>query len=376
MAAIKAIQEQERLKKEARRAAVALSDQLAAEAQAADERRKQKRAELHGNILEAIADGREDDAISLINDEETDADLLCTPDDTQGTVLHRAAARGLVDCCKTILEHDDFDDLAVILEAKNGAGCTPLHVAARMDNAEVVEHLLEFKSDAGALDGLGWMARDYAHQWGLHEPAVALQEATMAIELERAAEARRIAAEKEAARRAAIRPPDLNSRRALLEALAETRLEDAMTVLANEQWLYTNEKDSRGRTALHLAAAKDYTEICRALLERPDFRTSGAHDKDRSTALHGAVGNRCVAASLAIVESSNFHAIDALNLRDQTALHLAAQRGEIAVCKAILERTSPDALRIADRNDFCALDYAEDNELFEIAAAIRTALGQ
>lgn len=232
------------------------------------------------------------------------------------------------------------------------------------------------KSDAGALDKRGWTARDYAHSWGLFEPSAVLAEATLAVQLQKQAEARQRAAEEEARRLAAIRPPDLKSRHALLEALPEKRLDDCFTVLEDQQWLYTNEKDSRGRNALHLAAEKGHANICRALLARPDFRTSGAKDKDLSTALHYAVGNRWVEASLAIIESPNFKAIDAVNLRDQTALTLAAQRGDVVVCKAILERTTPEAVRIVDRTGLCALDYAEENEMFEVISAIQAALGQ
>lgn len=379
MASIAAIQEKERQKKEERRLAVARQSKLEEEIRAAQNAKKQRRVELHASILRAIADGREDDAIKLVTgDIETDSELLCTPDHAEATVLHRAAACGLLDCCMAILSSKNFneDNIHVILGAKDKDGCTAMHMAARMDNASVCEYLLDVKSDAGALDKRGWTARDYAHSWGLFEPSAVLAEATLAVQLQKQAEARQRAAEEEARRLAAIRPPDLKSRHALLEALPEKRLDDCFTVLEDQQWLYTNEKDSRGRNALHLAAEKGHANICRALLARPDFRTSGAKDKDLSTALHYAVGNRWVEASLAIIESPNFKAIDAVNLRDQTALTLAAQRGDVVVCKAILERTTPEALRIEDRTGLCALDYAEENEMFDIISAIQAALGQ
>lgn len=378
MASVKAIQEQERLKKEARRAAAAESLKLEAEAQAAEEARRQRRSELHRSIALAIDDGREEDAINFIQrDKEADAELLCRADDKKRNVLHRAAAHGLLDCCTVILQKDDVvKDIHVILDAKDDAGCTPLHLAAMMNYASVCVHLLEAKCDAVATDHRGWTARDYAHQYGLFEPSEALQEATLAAQLEIAAEARRKAEEAEAARLAAIKPPDLRDRRALLIGLKEQRLDDCMTVLGNDQWLYTNEVEKeRGRNALHLAAEKGYVDICRALLARPDFRTAGAFDKDLSTALHYAVGNRCVETSLAIIESNNFNAIDKVNIRDQTALSLAAQRGDVVVCLAILQRMSVEALQIVDRKRRRALDYAEDNELFDVVTAIRRAMG-
>eukprot|EP00746_Dinoflagellata_sp_MGD_P065054 gnl/MRDRNA2_/MRDRNA2_27111_c0_seq1.p1 gnl/MRDRNA2_/MRDRNA2_27111_c0~~gnl/MRDRNA2_/MRDRNA2_27111_c0_seq1.p1 ORF type:complete len:378 (-),score=81.89 gnl/MRDRNA2_/MRDRNA2_27111_c0_seq1:93-1226(-) len=377
MASIKAIQEQERLRKEARRAAVADQAKVEAEARAAEAARKRNREELYGKILRAIEEGREDDAVNLIQrDRESDADLLCTTDHTKCTVLHRAAASNQLKCCQAILRHEDFDDLHVIIDAKDSSGCTPLHLAARMDNGDICMHLMQAKANAAALDDRGWTAMDYANAWGLSDPSAALQEATFAAQLQAAEELRRKLAEEEAARLAAIKPPDLRARDALLLALSEKRLDDCMTVLENPEWLYTNERDFRGRNALHLAAEKGYLDICRALLARPDFRTAGVFDKDRSTALHYAVGNRCADVSLAIIESDNFNAIDAVNIRDQTALTLAAQRGDVAVCHAILKRMKPEALNIQDKNRLCALDYADDNELFEVASAIRTIMGQ
>lgn len=376
MAAIAAIEARERQKREAERAEKARKTQLLENARIAEELRQRLRTDLHHNILHAINDGREDDAVSLMKNDEVDTDLLSIPDEVKNTILHRAAARGLWQLCKDILTKFDDSDMHIILDARTDKGCTPLHLAARMSHTEVCAHLLEVEADAGARDLRGWTARDCAQYWGMDETAAVLKEATMVAEAKIAAENRRRLAELEAARLAAIKPPDLNSRQALIEAFNDKRLEDCFTVLSNKNWLYTNEMDFRGRTALHLAAEKGSTYFCSALLARPDFKKAGVRDKDKSTALHYAVGNRCIAASLVIIESSNFNAIDEVNIREQTALTLATQRGEIMICKALLKRMSLEAIRIVDKFGLCALEYADENESFEIAAEIRAAMGQ
>jgi ankyrin repeat protein len=95
-----------------------------------------------------------------------DANVRAT-DKENGTPLHDACAGGYVDIVDAILRRlketaEDEESFASAVNARDGDGETPLHLATRGDHAPVCALLLSQGADASVKSEAGLTARDYA----------------------------------------------------------------------------------------------------------------------------------------------------------------------------------------------------------------------
>ncbi|XP_061730024.1 serine/threonine-protein phosphatase 6 regulatory ankyrin repeat subunit B isoform X2 [Cydia pomonella] len=118
----------------------------------------------------------------------------------------------------------------------------------------------------------------------------------------------------------------------LLIACHRGHMELVSTLLSNHARV--DVFDVEGRSALHLAAEHGYLQVCDALLTNKAFINSKA--RNGRTALHLAAMNGYAHLVKFLIRDHNAM-IDVLTLKKQTPLHLAAASGQIEVCKLLLE---------------------------------------
>lgn len=269
--------------------------------------------------------------------------LLASPVALDGaTLLHLSVSRALHGVIEAILEK-----CSEAVKYTDADGQTPLHRAAAVDSSGdlvrmLAEHI-EFE-DLERMDGHGRTPLEVARHWGLPEAAQALMEAkgekagaVAEATAERARKAEEAAARAREARTVKAKFPGVGHM-AGIDAMREGRYEDAMALIAERTWVFTNVKDECQRTLLHYAAARGRADICEALLVREDFTVDAHIDKDEATALHVAAAGEKVDCCRAIVTVAEcrFSGINVLDARRRTALHLAALRGNAECYEAIL----------------------------------------
>lgn len=307
------------------------------------------------------------------------------------TVLHAAASRGLHSCCRALLGRDDVQPkVATLLRLGDSRGWTPLHCAAACtgENAELVIRLLVEGQGTtlSALDHAGRTPLKVACEWGLSEAAVILRELADQRRAGKPATAasrgngRRSPAEQLAAGLTPSGPgseagegglagegpavvPEVDLKASAgIDLVNAGRLEEAVALVNHPDWPFVNERNSYGRTLLHLAAARGSAPLCEAVLDRMDFELADAVDKDQATALHLAAANRRAECCAAILESELFTAVNAQDVQNRTALHLAALRGDAACYDAILAHEACDS-KLRDGRQRTAHDYGRERGL-------------
>lgn len=130
---------------------------------------------------------------------------------------------------------------------------------------------------------------------------------------------------------------DVADKEALIKAANQRDEGRCRALLAHPDFAGVDEKDSDGRTALHVATLRRLPEDLGAeILKHPGFKDVNAVDRWGNTALTLAASNSLGQVCLAILERDDFVAINCKDKWGATALHWAADRDLGPVCTAIL----------------------------------------
>lgn len=176
-----------------------------------------------------------------------------------------------------------------------------------------------------------------------------------------------------------LTPQDVADRQALLKAAGQRDEARCRALLLHPDFLHVNEKDSDGRTALHVATLRKLPEdLCIEILKHPQFKDVNAVDRWGNTILTLAASNSNSNFCLALLEREDFNAVNVKDKWGATALHWAADRDLGPVCGAILANPAfVEAHTVAF--SFCfenrtALQRAEEKGCNDAAEAIRNHL--
>jgi ankyrin repeat protein len=230
----------------------------------------------------AAATGAVDALNVLIGSSRCDLQARSSADQDEGgfTALHLAASSGSCDACKLLL-----NEAPSLIRQPSAAESTPLHLAARRNDAEIVRLLL----DAGApID-----ARDVVGETALHDAA-------------------RFASKEALAE--------------LISRLDGRLLEGAALTGPPQQ----GKAGAAGRTALDLASFKGRTEVCAYLLDVEPLLVL-ALDEHEQSALHLAVTEGHLDVARLLVErgaTAGRPRGDGVQM-----LQLAARAGHTAMCE-------------------------------------------
>jgi len=174
----------------------------------------------------------------------------------------------------------------------------------------------------------------------------------------------------------ALSPEEVADRMALITAANQRNELKVRALIANPDFQGANQKDSDGRTALHVATLRKMPEdVCLEILKHPDFKDVNAVDRWGNTILTLAASNSHSKLCLAIIENEDFTAINIKDKWGATALHWAADRDLGDVCAAIMACPGfVEAHTVAF--SFCfenrtALQRAEEKGCLAAADAIR-----
>jgi ankyrin repeat protein len=242
--------------------------------------------------------------------------------------LHRAAASGDVDALSRLLGSggvgggggggDAVRATDLDLDARDGAGRTPLHRAAGEGHAACVSALLRARADAGATTAKGNSPLALAAKRARHDAAAAL--------LEGGAEAADVRALLYAARRGA----EGRATAALLAARGALGAADA--------------KPPHPTALMLLAGAAEANGVALLLELQAD---PAARDARGCTALHHAAADRGDAAVVAVLLDAGAP-LDAADRYGNTALHGAGRCGRAEAFELLLARGA-DAEQLNER---------------------------
>jgi ankyrin repeat protein len=232
-------------------------------------------------------------------------------------------------------------DRGAAVDAGDGDGITPLHVAARRGDPRIVEILAV--SGAGVQDQAGNRPVDYAAYFGKADAFRLLWKPDAARRLNRSGQS--------LLHHAAhggnvdilgtvldagleVKKADLGGKTPLHFAAMKTQRDAAALLL--QCGASPDAADARGTTPMHLAAAADDPQLLRVLLDRgPDLALA---DADGNAPLHHAAGwGRVENVRLLLAAGAP---LDLRNRKGQTALQVAEESGRKRVVE-LLETTLP-----------------------------------
>ncbi len=223
---------------------------------------------------------------------------------------------GDVEKIDSILKLLTIEEQKELLDLKNNYGETPLHIAARNNNLNVLKKLFNFGADVSTRDGNGWTALHYAAQTDnpvliefLHKKNNSLINITSNKE----------------------------KQTALHIACLNSNLEAVKTLIELDQNIITA-TDSRGWTALHYAAQGGKSALIEFLHDKDKnlINTTSNEANLKQTALHIACSNNNLEAVTKLVELGA--KITARDRNGWTVLHCAAQTGNSALIKFLNEK--------------------------------------
>ena len=249
-------------------------------------------------------------------------------DSSGNTVLHLAAAGGYLDCCESILKHN-----ADKINARNNDENTPLHLAIKNGNSNIIACLQQYQTGCNLQNSLGDTPLHLAVNDGhLDCFTKLLADTNLKIELTN------------------------NTHLTPLHCAAKTGNAEIIAQLLH-RGANCNAKDTSGDTPLHLAVTKGFLNCCEKLLARTDLKIN-EKNKTNETPLHKAaeVGRRNVCELILQYPGVNINILK--NKVHQTPLHLAAQQNNHEVIKLLLKKGANWKLR--DKYSYLALHYAAE----------------
>jgi len=227
------------------------------------------------------------------------------PDKDSGgwTPLHVAARNGDVDLVQLLIEQ------GVVKHAQDGGGCTSLHIAAEHGDVNVARLLLEHGADTEAQDNCG---NTPLHTAAFHNREAALQ---LLIEHESKMEAQ-------------------NNNGYTAFHIAALYDHKSAVYLLLEHGAEPSAQDKTGKTAFQLAVTRDNKEALRPLLGHQV--DNGARDDRGWAALHFAaqIGDKAIFRQLLEEHKADK---EIRTNEGATALHIAAGNGHEAIVQLLLE---------------------------------------
>lgn len=131
-----------------------------------------------------------------------------------------------------------------------------------------------------------------------------------------------------------------------------------------------NHVDAKGRNALYVAASKGFEKLCTMILSLAAPQQNINHrGPGGRTSLHAAaeVGSLVICERLIGVRADACAATAA----HQTPLHLAAMNGHSEVAQYLVKVEGEKAVLMEDNSGCRALDYAKQNEMYDVVAILQ-----
>ena len=234
-------------------------------------------------------------------------------------------------------KHKKFESLFEQREV--GHGRTAVHVAVKQGHIELVEKLMEYRTDI----------MDDKDKNG-HDPLAlaawlgSVKMVDMLLEFPHK-----------------IHGIDVRGRTALHLAV-ESGVPEVVDLLLGKSAADPFAISFTGNTPLHFAASLGYTDIMASLIESMD----DVNEKNNkgNTALHLAASANHTITVTTLIHSNHSCDIDARNLREETALHCAVDKGNIAVVELLL--VAGASLTATEKRGKRALDLAVRNGLVTV----------
>jgi ankyrin repeat protein len=255
-------------------------------------------------------------------------------------------------CVGVAAAKGDVGALALLLAAGADAqavdgdrsGFSPLHWAARYDQVESLEAMMECKELAAVCDdnttGGGWTGLHVAARSGAVQALRFLAGHGLSVEYRQANKP----AGKQTFGYNALHVASRYNQVGVVQALVELR--------AN-----VNATDSVDRTALQHAASSGHVQVLRCLLSAESGAQVSARDKGGRTALHLAARNGHVEALQLLLSTEGASVEDQTHI-GTTAVHFAAECGQLEVLRYLLSTEIGADIEAKDRNGRTALHWA------------------
>jgi ankyrin repeat protein len=229
---------------------------------------------------------------------------------SESTLLHQAAARGIIESAKLLAAR------GVNVDRTNPWGLTPLHVASFSGQTAVVDWLLRNKADANARTEEGVTPMSFA-----------------------ASEIRPDAEDENAEYLAVIRTLERAGVKVDVFAAISCNDVQRVTDILRTDTKAGEDRQSRGRPALHRAVTLDRREIAKLLLDNgtdPDVRSQeeGVGHGNETALLQAAFWGRLEIAKLLINSGAN---VNAKADRSVVPLHEAARMGHVELARLLLQ---------------------------------------
>lgn len=290
---------------------------------------------LHAEICRAVLAAR--DAIR----EESPHPELNTNHPEAGTVLHWATAQRIQEAARAIIDCRFF----ALLNTRRGIdGSTALHIAAAEGLPNVVKAMLDHPSfnSVAITDRDGFTAMHGAAYRG-HSACVHLILTHPQFGIAAGAQGNfdTVRPAGHWAREAAA---DYDMCTALHMAAAAGHGEICDTILRRSlpKSCLGDATNRMNATALHMAARNGHLSACSAILRHQDeFTAVNGRDARGFTSLHWAAQQARSDICAAILDREDFTAVESADLRGRTALSIAKENGYHEIRRLILKRLGP-----------------------------------
>lgn len=264
------------------------------------------------------------------------------------TPLHLAARMGNLELVCEILTNSGNEELKDLLSKENQSGETALYVAAEYGYVDLVKELIKYCDSCSACikarNGLD--AFHIASKEGYLEVLKVLAEANPDL----------------------VMTTDPLNTTALHTAAAKGHIEVVNFLLEKGNGLVAIAR-SNCKTALHSAARNGHVEVVKALLSVGPGSITTRTDKKGQTALHMAVKGTKVEVVDELIESDP-SLVNVTDKKGNTALHIATRKKRVEIVKKLLA-CEGILTQVINKSGETALDTAENSEHSEITAILR-----
>ncbi len=171
-----------------------------------------------------------------------------------------------------------------------------------------------------------------------------------------------------------MRPEDLRLRdkkkhSALMKAIYKKHLEIAKLLIEKMRPDDLSLQDKKGETALLLAINKNKSEIIKPLIEKMKQDDLALQDKDGENALLVAINKNKLEIAQLLIAKMRPEDLASQNEKGDNALLLMLNKNQLEIAKLLIEKMSPEDLAL-DKYGMTALMYAVKNDMLEIVTLL------
>ncbi|KAK3742362.1 hypothetical protein QZH41_019298, partial [Actinostola sp. cb2023] len=259
------------------------------------------------SLLHLAVSSRTPQAVELCMEFEAEVDRVKESDGT--TAVHVACALGPVEMLTMILQSVSYHFNYSLVD-KNGMTC--LHLAAKHNQAQIIQLLLNQKIAINPLDNNYKTPLMWAVSRGCNEATKMLLTNGADVSL-------------------------LDHRDRTLIHLAVGN-HTTLSLLLQNRVVHTliKCKDRTGSTALHYAAKGGYPLDVELILSKENS-LAGVQNIDEDTPLHLAVSNGWLKIVQLLLDGQNSRMANSLDKNERTPLHLAAKNGHVEIVEFLLQ---------------------------------------